>query len=517
MRERACRETTAAALEWLKTAPRPFFLWVHYFEPHAPYRPPEPHRSAFADPYDGELAAMDACLGELLQALPPGSFVAVAGDHGEMLGEHGEAEHGILLYQGALRVPLVLAGPGVEPGRERRTVSLLDLFPTLLASQGLEVPPGRPGRDLRVPGAPAAVLASSLYGREVFGFLPSRAVVDGGFKLVAYGDSDLKLFDLRRDPQEGTDRLDREKRTARRLKGLLKDLPLPERLEVPLTSEERKTLASLGYLAPAKQGTLVHPEEGLKFEAEVARAKERLSMYDLQGAEAALDGVLKALPRHAEALNLLGKIRLQKGDAAGAMQTFGVVAALRPTDPVSHWRFAQALAAAGESARAEAELSAALALNPRLSEAYGELARLLLARKDGAALAALKARAEAQGVEDALLFTALAQWEAGQGRPEAAFALFHRAMRMEPANPVPLRGLARAALDQGRRQQALIYYRQALRLDPRDGESNFEAGRLIFELEGKRGEALQHFHRALAVCGDPARCAMVREWIAKIQ
>jgi tetratricopeptide (TPR) repeat protein len=90
-------------------------------------------------------------------------------------------------------------------------------------------------------------------------------------------------------------------------------------------------------------------------------------------------------------------------------------------------------------------------------------------------------------------------------------------MRMEPANPVPLRGLARASLDQGRRQQALIYYRQALRLDPRDGESNFEAGRLAFELEGKRGEALQLLHRALAVCGDPARCAMVREWIAKIQ
>jgi tetratricopeptide (TPR) repeat protein len=515
--ERSCRETTALALEWLKTAPRPFFLWVHYFEPHAPYRPPEPPRSAFADPYDGELAAMDACLGEMLAALPSDALVAAAGDHGEMLGEHGEAEHGILLYQGALRVPLVLAGPGVPAGREARTVSLLDLFPTLLASQGLGVPPGRPGRDLRAPGAPAAVLASSLYGREVFGFLPSRAVVDGGFKLLAYGDSDLKLFDLRRDPREGTDRLGREKRTARRLKGLLKALPLPDRLEVPLTPEERKTLASLGYLAPAKQGTLVHPEEGLKYEAEVDRAKERLSMYDLKGAEAALEGVLRALPRHAEALNLLGKVRLERGDAAGAASLFGAVASLRPTDPVSHLRYGQALAAAGQSSKAEGELEAALALNPRQSEAYGELARLLLERKDGAALAALKSRAGAQGVEDALLFTALGQWEAGQGRPEAAFALFHRAMRMEPANPVPLRGLARASLDQGRRQQALIYYRQALRLDPRDGESNFEAGRLAFELEGKRGEALQLLHRALAVCGDPARCAMVREWIAKIQ
>ena len=515
--ERSCRETTARALEWLKSAPQPYFLWIHYFDPHAPYRPLEPYRSAFADSYDGELAAMDACLGELLKALPPDAFVAVAGDHGEMLGEHGEAEHGILLYQGALHVPMAVKGPGVKPGREKGTVTLLDLFPTMLAAAGAAAPEGLPGRNLLVPTPPATVLASSLYGREVFGFLPSRAVVDGGFKLLAYGESDLKLFDLRKDPKETADILKGEGRTARRLKGMLKELPLPDRIELGLSAEEQKALASLGYLAPAKQTTLVHPEEGLKYEKEVARAKERLSMYDVKGAEAALDGVLKALPRHAEALNLLGKIRLQKGDASGAAQAFGAVAALRPTDPVSHLRLGQALAAAGEPARAEAELRAALVLNPRQMEAYGELARLLHARKDGEALAVLKGQGEAQGAENALLFAELAQWELDQGRPEAAFPLFHHAMRLEPANPVPVKGLARASLQQGRKAQALIYFRQYLRLDPRDGEANFEAGRLVYELEGKRGEALQHLQRALNACGEPARCAMVREWIGKIQ
>jgi Flp pilus assembly protein TadD len=517
MSERSCRETTALALEWLKTAPKPFFLWVHYFDPHAPYRPSEPQRSAFPDPYDGELAAMDACLGDLLAALPSDAFVAVAGDHGEMLGERGEAEHGILLYQGALHIPMVLKGPGVAPGRERRTVSLLDLFPTLLASQDIPLPAGTPGRDLRSPAPPATVLASSLYGREVFGFLPSRAVVDGGFKLLAYGETDMKLFDLGKDPREGADILQREKRVARRLKGSLKDLPLPDRLEVALSAEEQKALASLGYLAPSKQAALVHPEEGLKYEKDVARARERLSMYDLKGAEAALEAVLKNLPRHAEALNLLGKIQLQQGDAAGAVRSFGAVAAQRPTDPVSHLRFGQALAAAGEGAKAETELRAALALNPRQAEAYGDLARLLRARGDGMAIAELKDRAEAEGVENALLFTVLGQWEADQGRLESAFLLFHKAMRLEPANPVPIRGLARTSLQQGKKAQALIYFRQTLRLDPRDGEANFEAGRLVFELEGKSSEALQYLRRALAACGDPARCALVREWIGNLQ
>jgi choline-sulfatase len=515
--ERVCGETTAAALEWLKTASKPFFLWVHYFEPHAPYRPPEPFRSAFPDPYEGEVAAMDACLGDLLAALPADAFVAVAGDHGEMLGDHGEAEHGILLYQGALRVPLAVKGPGVKRGREKSTVTLLDLFPTILAASGAPVPQGTRGRDIRGPVPPAPVLAASLYGREVYGYFASRAVVDGGFKLLAYDEKDFKLFDLKGDPGETKDILRAERRTARRLKEMLKEISLDTRLETAMTPEEKKALASLGYLTPSKPSGLVHPEEGLKMQGEVSRAKELAGRYDFQGAVAALEGVLKVLPRNAEALNLLGKIQLQRGNAAAARATFETVAALRPSDPVSHLRLGQALAAAGEAGRAEDELRAALALNRRLGEAYGELARLLLERNDGAALGALGAQAEAEAIENAQLFLALGQWEAGQGRPETAFPLFHRAMRLDPANPAPVKGLALSSLAQGRKAQALIYFRQVLRLDLRDGESNFEAGRLIYELEGKRSEALQHFHRALAAGGAPARGALVREWIGKLQ
>ena len=116
--ERSAAETTARALAQLAEKPRPpLFMWVHYFDPHAPYTPPEPFRSRYAKtPYLGEVAAMDQQLGRLVQAfeeLVPGPIaIVVAGDHGEGLGDHGESQHGNLLYQSTMRVPLLLVGPG---------------------------------------------------------------------------------------------------------------------------------------------------------------------------------------------------------------------------------------------------------------------------------------------------------------------------------------------------------------------------------------------------------------------
>ena len=135
--ERAAVQTNAAVLAHLGSLEPPFFLWVHYFDPHLPYVPPEPFRERFADRlYDGEIAFMDAQLGELLQAVRKKGgplLVAVAGDHGESLGDHGESAHGIFVYQSTQHVPLILAGPGVPRKTVvKRTVGLVDVAPTLL-------------------------------------------------------------------------------------------------------------------------------------------------------------------------------------------------------------------------------------------------------------------------------------------------------------------------------------------------------------------------------------------------
>ncbi len=124
--ERTARETTDAALSALGGGDSaPLFLWVHYWDPHHPYTPPEPYRSAYPSrPYLGEVAYMDAELGRLVEAFEQRaggpSAIIVVGDHGEGLGDHGEAQHGHLLYQSTMRVPLVVAGPGVASGHDRR-------------------------------------------------------------------------------------------------------------------------------------------------------------------------------------------------------------------------------------------------------------------------------------------------------------------------------------------------------------------------------------------------------------
>src|SRR6185436_11174004 len=136
--ERSARDTTERALAYLaKPSPQPLFLWVHYYEPHFPYEPPEPYRARFAaKPYLGEVAAMDEQLGRLAaafrQRFGANAAIIVVGDHGEGLGDHGEQQHGNLMYQSTMRVPLLVAGPGVKPGVVDPPVSTRRIFHTIL-------------------------------------------------------------------------------------------------------------------------------------------------------------------------------------------------------------------------------------------------------------------------------------------------------------------------------------------------------------------------------------------------
>ncbi len=149
MEERKADATTAAAIRWLREEARePFFLWVHYFDPHQSYDPPPPYGDLFYDrPYDGEIAFVDEQFGRLLAAVDDEDMsrrtsVVVTGDHGEGLGEHGELTHAMLTYDSTLRVPLIMQLVGEDSGGDRLTdeVQLTDIAPTILDHVGLEVP-----------------------------------------------------------------------------------------------------------------------------------------------------------------------------------------------------------------------------------------------------------------------------------------------------------------------------------------------------------------------------------------
>ena len=154
--ERRGEEVVTRALTWLSKKPAgPFFLWVHLYDPHDPYSPPEPYKSRYqAEPYDGEIAYTDSVVDKLLTALRKrgqidSTVIAVVADHGEAFGEHGEAHHGIFLYDETIHVPFLLKVPGQHSSMKVSTrVGLVDLAPTVLQAAGLIIPPAMQGTSL---------------------------------------------------------------------------------------------------------------------------------------------------------------------------------------------------------------------------------------------------------------------------------------------------------------------------------------------------------------------------------
>src|SRR6266511_2063601 len=208
--ERPAAAVADAALAWLReTGTRPFFGWVHFYDPHAPYAPPQP----YAQTYDGEIAYVDAQVGRLLASIDRSrTIVAVVGDHGEGLGEHGEATHGLLLYESTLRVPLIISAPSLRPRVVREPISTTDLAPTLAALAGAPMNVVRlDGRDLsrdllgkREP-AQRDIYAETQYPLT-FGWNDLTSFRRDGKKLIS-GARD-ELFDLDRDPHETKNRLE---------------------------------------------------------------------------------------------------------------------------------------------------------------------------------------------------------------------------------------------------------------------------------------------------------------------
>ena len=251
--ERSAVLTTDAALAYLALEETANFLWVHYFDAHAPYDPPEPFLSQYPDdPYSGELAFIDSEAGRLLAAFEvrfsgQPRKVIVIGDHGEGLGEHGEAQHGNLLYQGTMRVPLIVAGDGIAPGSVEKAVSVRQVFDTVLDWAGV-----RSERSLLGPGN-EPVLAEALKPYLQYGWQPQFMVIQDGIKMIQSGG--IEVFDLAADPGEANN-LAGNVDLAPALQGAisayssraLDALDKPAAAPQTLSDKTVERLASLGYV-----------------------------------------------------------------------------------------------------------------------------------------------------------------------------------------------------------------------------------------------------------------------------
>jgi arylsulfatase A-like enzyme/tetratricopeptide (TPR) repeat protein len=260
--ERKAGDVWASAQKWLREQPGPWFLWVHFYDPHYPYEAPDPFGARFAgSPYDGEVAYTDAILGDLLddlrvRALEASTLVVCVGDHGESLGEHGETTHGFLAYNATIWVPMVIRAPGIPPRIVSQNVSHVDIFPTVCDVLGVERPKGLAGvsllplmRGKRAPERPVYFEALSAY--YAMGWAPLRGTVNGPSKFI--DSPEPELYDLRRDFGE-TDNVAGGADVGSLRKGveaILRNRTAPEDGKVGQVSDRAtlEKLRSLGYVA----------------------------------------------------------------------------------------------------------------------------------------------------------------------------------------------------------------------------------------------------------------------------
>jgi choline-sulfatase len=521
--ERFADATTDAALRWLASSraaavpAAPWFLWVHYYDPHAPYEPPADLAERYRQiPYDGEIAFVDRQFARLLSALDAAkatsrTVVLVTADHGESLGEHGEGTHGIFLYDATLRVPLVIAGPRIAAGRVSRTVARsIDVLPTLADLAGLPRPGDIDGRSLR-PAADgqdmsdAPSYAESLYSDLELGWAPLYAWRTAGFKYIKAPHPEL--YDLQHDRSESTNRIEELHAQANDLAGKLEQTllraPAPAAPH-PVDSEVAERLRALGYVSGTRTSrpagaALRDPKDGIRLLPRLnrgmsaARTEPQVAIRELTAVLNDDPGLLMARRTRAVAYAAAGQHDLAIADLraldkqgqltpedaivlgdnlrfAGRLEEAALILTrVQREDPT----FTQPLISLAEVRIQEHKYDEAarlcervLKLVPDHQEALRRLGDLALLREDFGAAAAHYERILAIDRGDVAALTKLGVVRVRTGQPDQAIQLFRQAIEHEPRNAEALLYLAGALASAGRPADALPYFERAIEAGP---------------------------------------------------
>ena len=547
--ERPGSQVADRALAWLEKAAgdrdRPFFAWVHFYDAHAPYTPPEPYASRHKDaPYDGEIAFVDAQIAKLVEfldhrGLAPSTVIAVAADHGEALGEHGELTHGLLLYEPTLRVPVILRGPGL-PARKvfGAPVGLVDLSPTLAGILGYKLEQAEPGgsrraldgRDLSAaiekgvePGE-ADLYAETEYPRT-FGWSGLSALRRGRLKYIAAPRAEL--YDLSRDPGEASNllagsarRADLESRLAKLGEGAVAAAPAAGR------SEAAAKLASLGYIsggpgdsASSADGARKDPKEMAPLFRKFEEANWSLQSGKLSEAALRLEPLVAADPKNSVFRGFLAEAYRRQKDYPRAIALYRRAIADAPADPDARYNLAVTLQEAGRAVEAREALEEAIRRDASRPEAHNALGIALSA---GGKLQEALAEFDRAGELDPR--DARAQNNRGNilrqlGRLPEAERAYRRSIELAPRYAEPLNGLGVLEVARDRPAAALPHFERALELAPQYHEVRLNMG-IALETLGKTSAALASYREFVrTAAGDPSFAAqrnVARQLIARL-
>jgi len=481
--ERPAKEVIDRAVAWL-SRPResPFFLWAHLFDPHAPYEAPPPYAERHArNPYDAEVAYADAQVGRLLEWLETSgaarsTLVVVTSDHGEGLGDHGEDEHMLLVYDSTLRVPLLFAWPAQLPANVRVSGQFrsVDLLPTLLDLLGL-APVGTSGVSR------AAVLrsggrlpdnesyAESLYGQIHFGYAPLRALRAGDWKYIDAPRAEL--YDVRQDPGEITNRIADRAQVAAALEERLRRYetaaPTTGSSIDPAVAER---LAALGYVgggSSADAAAGADPKDKLAqlqaFQRDMRRGTRlyqrreldaAIRLFSRLAAESGIDSF--------NVVHLLGRSLVERRRFAEAIGPLEKAAELSPALAPIYVQLALAYAGNGQKREAEQAVQRGLEKSPTNAELFQVKGKLLLR----------------------------------EGRMQEARGALETALRLSPRDPTIRADLATLYRGSGDLARARSEAQAALAIDASSPDALLAWG-LVLGAEKDEAGAAQAFRKAL--------------------
>ncbi len=399
--DRPAADTWSKAKAWLgrRDTSKPFFLWIHFFDPHSPCVPPQRFLDqANGNPYLGEVSSMDHVVGEVVatlraEALLDRSLLLVVADHGEALGQHGEPTHSTLCYETTIRVPLLVRHPGAKRANERSAeiVSVIDVHPTLSDAMRLPVPRGIDGVSLlRGPIAEdRGVYFETYCGYLNFDWSPLAGFADRRGKYLH--SSKPQLFDTAQDPQEKNDLVEaRAGELGRYRQGIAAVAALPALARAPMEAVDEAMQAQLQALGYAGGGDptaeLPGPLEAIDKPAPHERTKELRNIQratvaadekKIDEAIALLRDVLAEKPRNTFALDLLAKHLIDENRIAEATDVLKKRHALGGVRLTSHLNLARCLESQGDFAGAADQFRRAFEMRPDNPELCADLVRTL--------------------------------------------------------------------------------------------------------------------------------------------
>ena len=507
VQERPASEVLQPAMKWWSAHEgQKRFMWVHLYDAHAPYRPPQPYFNDYiSDEYLGEIAYVDHALSETLGPLlqqNPNTFVVITADHGEARGDHGELTHGLFAYEPTLHIPLLVVGPGIEPHKETEYVRHVDIAPTILARAGVAVPKELPGKSLLESIGSRDSYFESLSASINRGWAPLTGVIHDREKYIDLPIAEL--YDLPKDPAEAHNLREERRRDVELSRRLLAEaLTGSANVKRRISDEEISKLRSLGYFTGTAETKKSYtaaddPKNLIALNELTNKAIEAYEHNDVASALKYAKQMVEERPTMNSGRELLAFLLQETDDVSGAIEQFRILVASGTASEDEKVQLALLLSETGHSNEASKVLApmAASSQNPDLLNAYG-----VALSDEGQVEDGIKQFERAYDLDhnNAPALQNLGIVSLRKDDLQSAQNYLERALELNPKLPLALNTMGVVYARIGDFTHAVDFWQRAVNLDPHQYDALLNIG----IVEGRAGHK-EEARRALARFVDTA-------------